>query len=124
MSAEKTGDISKYAFYAFLMQFLLLFLLVPEYGISGALISFGLSGVLNYILNAIKSFTIHQYSVLTILRPAVHFITLVLAGLALIHFSLEIKIVAEIVGLCTIILLSLILRKEIQQVYSRIISSK
>ncbi|MEQ8238803.1 MAG: hypothetical protein RIA69_06305, partial [Cyclobacteriaceae bacterium] len=124
MRVEKTGDISKYAFYAFLTQFLLLFLLVPRYGISGALISFGLSGLLNYTLNAINSYGIHHYSVSKILQPAVAFIILVLAGVTLIHFSpLSIKTVAEIVALLTIILLTVILRKEIQQTYSIILSS-
>ncbi|MFT7196085.1 MAG: O-antigen/teichoic acid export membrane protein [Marinoscillum sp.] len=125
MQVEKAGDISKYAFYALITQILLLFLLVPEYGISGALLSFGLSGLLNYILSANRSYSIHQYPVYKILQPAIAFIILSLAGVALIHFStLDIKIVAEMVGLFTLILLSVILRKEIQQTYNTIISSK
>lgn len=118
MLAEKTGLISKYSLYSVTVQVSLLFVLVPDFGITGALLSYGIGGMVGYSLNAFKAYELNAYSFYKTIQPAVVFVIFVFMGLAFVSFSeLDIKTISKIVSVFIILFLILILKGEIRALF-------
>lgn len=122
MSQEKTGLISQFSLFAVITQVIFLFVLVPFFGINGALCALGCGGILNYVLNTLRTSSSAKGSFKLIL-PTLALIIPVIVGLVLLYFNQsDVVVTAEVISVLVIILLAFLLRKEHQS--SLILSTK
>lgn len=113
MQKGRTKPIARYSFYSFLIQILCLFLLVPQFGIEGALYALLISGLYNYLLN---SYGANKESYLAYLgkqRPFLAFVILSILAIASVKIEIDISYSSIVFFIFSVTLLIFLIRKNI-----------